>query len=237
MGMFKREWGSQMQNGVGAPSQPAREGSRMRNNADPAVATRPLSAEPGRPTAAVRRWGAAALVVAAAAAIGVVAAPADTASARPLPGDNPLPTCRVDVRAADVLGGVAKHLFVVWHGPQGLYKYYRGGPDRHSASRSHSSSGSRNNAPRRIVTEYGSYKPGTIDYDPQARSVTVLLGHAACDKGPCFAAQARRIKKRHLVYHSLGPNSNSVAHTLLVKCHVPVGNADLFRAPGFDKVL
>jgi len=80
------------------------------------------------------------------------------------------------------------------------------------------------------------YKPGTIDYDPEAYSVTVLLGRAACDKGRCFAAEAQRIQKRHLVYNSFGPNSNSVAHTLLVKCHVPVDKPGGV-APGFDEVL
>jgi hypothetical protein len=65
----------------------------------------------------------------------------------------------------------------------------------------------------------GQYKPGTIGYDPEAHSVTVLLGRTACGKNCCFAAQARRIEKLHRVYNSLGPNSNTVARTLLAKCH------------------
>jgi hypothetical protein len=77
----------------------------------------------------------------------------------------------------------------------------------------------------------------TIDYDPAAASITVLLGKAACDKGSCFAAQARRINRLHRGYANSGPNSNPVVRTLLAKCHVPVGNADRFHAPGFDEVL
>jgi hypothetical protein len=195
-----------------------------------------VGATPGCPTTAVRRRVAAALV-AAAAASGVVAVPAGAASARPLPSDSsPGPSCRVDVRAARLLGGVAYHLFIIYR-EQGRDQYFRGGPsDGGSSGASSSASNSSSNSGRRIVTKYGPYKPGTIDYDPNAYSVTVLKGAAACGTDRCLAAQARRIDKLHRLYASLGPNSNSVARTLLAKCHVPVDKPHI-NTPGFDEVL
>jgi hypothetical protein len=190
----------------------------------------------GRAATAGRRRVAAWLVAAAAAA-GVVAVPGGAASARPLPGDNPPPTCRVDVRAARLIGGLAYHLFVIYRG-QGRYEYFRGGPGAGAggSSRASSSSSGSSSSGRRIVTEYGPYKPGTIDYDPEAYSVTVLLGRQACGKNRCFAAEARRIEKLRRVYKSSGPNSNSVARTLLARCHVPVDKPRV-NTPGFEQVL
>jgi hypothetical protein len=236
MGISRQGREPGMQNGLGASGQLQHGGPRRKGDGVPAEATRPLGATSTRPAAAVRRRAAAALIAAAAAA-SVVAVPAGAASARPLPSDSsPGPSCRVDVRAARLLGGVAYHLFIIYR-EQGRDQYFRGGPSNGGSSgASRSSSNSSSNSGRRIVTDYGPYKPGTVDYDPNAYSVTVLKGAAACGKDRCLAAQARRIEKLHRLYASLGPNSNSVARTLLAKCHLPVDKPHI-NTPGFDEVL
>jgi hypothetical protein len=89
---------------------------------------------------------------------------------------------------------------------------------------------------RTIVTMHGAYKPGSKDWEPNAPSVTALKGKEACGKDRCFIAQERRINKLHRGYGSLGPNSNSVAHTLLAKCNVPAKRPAVW-APGFDQIL
>jgi hypothetical protein len=226
---------------------------------------RTMGAPPGREAKAVRRWLAPALAGAAAAA-GVLAVPAGAARARPLPGDgNPGPSCQIDVRAARLLGGVAYHLFIIYR-EQGREQYFRGGPNEHlSGSSSLSSSSSSSIAssvepdagarfdlagfipydpppidPRKvgrtIVTMHGDYKPGSKDWAPDAPSVTALKGKEACGKDRCFVAQERRINKLHHSYGDLGPNSNSVAHTLLARCNVPAKRPALW-APGFDQIL
>jgi hypothetical protein len=202
----------------------------------------------------IRRRVAAALV-AAAAAVGVLAVPAGPAVARPLPGDGMSPSCRVDVRSSDVAGGIARHLFVIYY-ERGREQYFRGGPSKgggssgssssssdsssgssSSSDSSHSSSPSSGSSPYGpITTLHGDYKPGTIDYDRKAPSVTVLTGAGACGKDRCFANQAQRINKLNRGYKPLGPNSNSVAHTFLAKCKVPAKTPGGW-APGWGQVL
>lgn len=204
-----------------------------------------------RPATAVRRRVAAALIGAAAAA-GVLAIPAGTASARPLPGDGFTRSCRVDVRSSKVAGGLARHLFVIYS-EQGREQYFRGGPSKDggpsgsSSSSSHSSSSSSSSSSSHssgrgggpygpIATDYGDYKPGTVDYDRRAPSVTALTGAGACGKNLCFATQADRIERLNRSYSPLGPNSNSVARTILAKCNVPSKKPGGW-APGWDQIL
>jgi hypothetical protein len=137
----------------------------------------------------------------------------DASAHRSAPG-----TCHVDVRSKPV-AGVAQHLFVIYAaGRRELY--FRGGP-RDDGS---------------IVTNHGVYKAGTVDYDPRARSVTVRTGVAACGLDRCFAREAARINGLHIPYKILGPNSNSVARTLLDKCGVPA-KKPVGAAPGWNRVL
>jgi len=262
MGISIQEWKPGMQNSPGAPRQ-LREApiGRYAVGVDPELdlegakpgATRPVGATPGRPATAVRRRVAATLV-AATASVSLLAVLAGTADARPLPGDGASPSCRVDVRSSDVAGGLARHLFVIYY-ERGREKYFRGGPSKgggssgstsspsdssssdSSSSSSHSSSPSSGSSPYGpITTIHGDYKPGTIDYDRKAPSVTVLTGAGACGKDRCFATQAQRINKLNRGYKPLGPNSNSVAHTFLARCKVPAKTPGGW-APGWGQVL
>jgi hypothetical protein len=228
MGISRQEWELGIQNNLAASSQLEHGEPRMRS-------------APRR--GLIRRRLATALVAATAAA-SVLAIPAGAASARPLPGDGVSKSCRVDVRSSSV-GFGAKHLFVIYY-ERGKEQYFRGGPSKgggssgssssSSDSSSGSSSGSSGSSYGPIVTKYGDYRPGTIDYDRKAPSVTALSGAKACGKNHCFAKQARRINKLDRNYRPLGPNSNSVARTFLAKCKVRAKKPGGW-APGFDKVL
>ncbi len=62
----------------------------------------------------------------------------------------------------------------------------------------------------------------TVDWDLTASSLTVLSGDSACGKDACFTSEGRRIEGLAVPYSGLtGPNSNTVARTLLHNCGVP----------------
>ena len=67
----------------------------------------------------------------------------------------------------------------------------------------------------------GSYVAGTVDWSPGAPSTTVLSGATACGKDTCFSSELSRIHAGCTAYSPTGPNSNTVARTLLSKCNVP----------------
>jgi len=190
-----------------------------------------------------------------AAVSGAVAIAVPTAHARVDPGGGigsaVLRDCRIDVRSSSVAIGLAKHLFVIYS--DGSESYYRGGPSKGggssassgsssgssgsgSSSGSSGSSGSGPGAFGYITTDHGAYVPGTVDYDTGAPSKTVMTGSGACGKDSCFVSQLDRIENRRVTYEALGPNSNSVARTLLDKCGVPANKPGGW-APGWGTVL
>jgi Domain of unknown function (DUF4157) len=67
----------------------------------------------------------------------------------------------------------------------------------------------------------GDFKPGIGDWPALSRR-TLLLGQAAdaLGTGTCFKAEADRISAACVPYSPCGPNSNSVAYTLLKKCGI-----------------
>lgn len=160
-------------------------------------------------------------------------------------------SCYVDVRSSNV-GVIGKHFFVIYgplKGGRGEW-YYRGGPgggdggkgssgssaSGGSSAGSSDSSGSSDTAHGLIVAEHGKYVRGTIDYDPDAPSVRVMSGPEACGKNRCLGSQIPRINALKKKYRVLGPNSNSVARTLLARCGIPEKNPGGF-APGWGTVL
>lgn len=135
-------------------------------------------------------------------------------------------TCRVDVRAKPIDGAFGSyHLFIVHTNEKGLQTYYRGGPQYDSLFNWGV-----------IVTEYGKYVRGTVDWYPKAKSVTVASGSDACGLDSCFAGSADRIEASNTPYALLGPNSNSVVYTLLGDCDLPLEKPNVW-APGWGMYI
>jgi hypothetical protein len=136
---------------------------------------------------------------------------------------------KIEVKATHI-GGILRnlpiwHLLVVTTNEDGTSKIgYRGGPGGPGVPGPFGS----------IVGTIGAYRPGFIDYDPASPTLTVLSGKAAHGKDTCFSSELSRIDAAHIPYRPLGPNSNSVAKTLLVNCQVPALKPVLI-APGWDR--
>jgi hypothetical protein len=116
----------------------------------------------------------------------------------------------------------AYHLFLVVTSAAGHRLYFRGGPQ--------------GGWPRygRIVTRHGPYVEGTIDWDPDAVSVTVAQGAGVAGVPECFRVALDRIDRAGIPYNPLGPNSNTVARALLEHCGLPAAQP-VGIAPGFDR--
>ncbi len=140
------------------------------------------------------------------------------------------PPCRVDVRATHIGGALAGapvwHTFIVTRDTAGQEWYFRGGPGGSCAPGTYGA----------IMSTTGRYLSGTVDWSPGAPSVTVLDGAAACGKESCFASELSRIDSTCTPYAPTGPNSNSVARTLLTKCGVPEQKPVLI-APGWSQTI
>lgn len=145
----------------------------------------------------------------------------------PAPGTGA--ACKVDVRATHIGGILGSlpiwHLFIVYTDSTGTEFYYRGGPGGSCTGVNAGTYGT-------IQGSHGRYVPGTVDWDPGAPSVTVLSGPTACGKGSCFASELSRIDGTCTPYAPTGPNSNTVASTLLSNCSVP-RSKPVFIAPGW----
>jgi hypothetical protein len=144
-------------------------------------------------------------------------------------GPAPTGDCRVDVRATKIsaLGGLpVYHLFVILHNKtSGTETYYRGGPSSGGPSYGN------------ITTMNGSYLPGTIDWEPSAPSLTVQDPVDCATTDACFVRELRRIDGTATPYAPTGPNSNTVARTILNKCGITEGKP-VYIAPGWgDPVL
>ena len=135
----------------------------------------------------------------------------------------------IDVRATHI-GGILKnfpiwHLLIVYHGTDDLTYFYRGGP-----------SGGSPEPYGLIIGTSGLYKPGTIDYDIKSPSKRVMTGKNAEGKNICFQKELDRIDSSKIAYKPRGPNSNSVAYTLLVNCKV-LAEKPVTLAPGWRTIL
>lgn len=135
--------------------------------------------------------------------------------------------CKVDVRATHI-GGILSglpiwHLLVVTTDGAGTERYYRGGPGGPGGDPTYGS----------IITNDGLYVAGTVDWSPGAPSTTVMSGPTACGHDACLAAELRRIDATGTAYAPTGPNSNTVASTILTNCHIP-RNKPVWVAPGWN---
>lgn len=140
--------------------------------------------------------------------------------------------CQIDVRATHIGGLLSAapvyHLFIVHidnTGPKPYSRYFRGGPGGScpGVTGQHGT----------IVTDVGPYIPGTVDWDPSAPSVTVLTGPAACAKLSCLKSELGRIDSTCTPYKPTGPNSNTVASTMLSNCGIP-RSKPVRITPGWD---
>jgi hypothetical protein len=137
--------------------------------------------------------------------------------------------CKVDVRATHISGLASYlpiwHLYLVYTDKAGKESFFRGGPGGHCAGATGQYGA--------IHSTHGDYKPGSVDWTPGADSVTVMTGDGACGKDSCFASELSRIDGLCTPYAPTGPNSNTVAKTLLSNCGLPVSKP-VAIAPGFD---
>ena len=145
----------------------------------------------------------------------------------------PVVSCAIDVRATHI--GGALHAAPIWHlfiihtdntHLKPYSRYFRGGPGGPCRRPDTGSRGS-------IIMDVGPYVAGTVDWDPEAPSVTVMSGVAACSKLDCFKSELSRIDATCTSYSPAGPNSNTVVSTILSKCGLPRRKPVSF-APGWD---
>lgn len=139
---------------------------------------------------------------------------------------------RIDVRAVPVRGAAeiagAYHLFVVWKRADGKEIFLRGGPGNPKLGPLHEDS----MGFKAIHCLWGPYVPGSIDYNPLAKSVTAAIGYQEASYEKMVAA-CRTITFMGIGYRPTGPNSNTVARTLLSVLGVPPKKPDVL-APGWD---
>jgi hypothetical protein len=146
----------------------------------------------------------------------------------------PESSCKVDVRATHIGGFLSHapvwHLFIVYTDSIGTDFFFRGGPRGSCVGAAPGGYGT-------IQSASGPYVPGTVDWDPGAPSVTILSGSSTCGKDTCFSSELSRIDSLCVPYNPTGPNSNTVARTLLSRCGIPQSKPVLI-APGWgDPVL
>ncbi len=83
-----------------------------------------------------------------------------------------------------------------------------------------------------IVTRYGEYLPGTIDWDPGAKATTVESGPGSCGRYAELQAQMDAISASKTRYNPLGPNSNSTVFTALNNVGISPKAPDDVWVPG-----
>ncbi|WP_322752879.1 hypothetical protein [Frankia sp. Cas3] len=139
------------------------------------------------------------------------------------------PSGQIDVRATKIRGLAGLpvyHLFVIYIDASGTPYFFRGGPSGRGGPGGYGA----------IKCDHGPYTPGTIDWEPGAPSTTVMAGPAAHGKDASFTRELSRIDAAAIPYQPTGPNSNSVARTILNKSGVPE-NKPVMIAPGWGQIL
>jgi uncharacterized protein RhaS with RHS repeats len=170
----------------------------------------------------------------------------------PVNFSDPLGLCKVQLYAKNIrVKGVktpARHAYVVTTEPDNTRTVFRGGPAKGNADQGtedrakregNTGSGTYGN----IATTEQPYQPGSVDYDPNAESTTVVDDHESCDRyNQSFRGTLAAIEGKDIPYRPLGPNSNSVAYQLLLSAGIRpparAGSVLLSRwAPGWGRSL
>ena len=140
---------------------------------------------------------------------------------------------KIDVRARylkDFEAFPVYHLFIIYTNNNGTEHYFRGG----SSCQSKFSSCIIEDTT--ITGDEGKYIEGSVDWDKNSFSITVMKGKLAQDKNSCFSDELKKISESKIQYKVLEQNSNSVVRTLLEKCQVPAEKPVLV-APGWKTIL
>jgi len=120
------------------------------------------------------------------------------------------------------------HTFILYTAADGTQTGFRGGPTPPGPGVSGYGD---------ILVEGAPYQPGFIDYTPGAPAATDLLGPGACGTDASFQATVAQINAAHIKYEVLGPNSNSVAFTMLANAKLPEDEPFFVFAPGWGELL
>jgi hypothetical protein len=118
------------------------------------------------------------------------------------------------------------HTFILYTAADGTKTGFRGGPNPAPGVPGYGD----------ILVESAPYQPGFIDYTPGAPAATDLLGPGACGTDASFQATVAQINAAHIKYVPTGPNSNSVAFTMLANAKLPE-DKPVFIAPGWGELL
>jgi hypothetical protein len=152
----------------------------------------------------------------------------DTCEIQNISADDQTKCPKIEVRAKKIpqLRGLpVYHLFIIHTDQDGKQYIYRGGPTR-------------DNPPwGAIQTCYGPYEASgrCDDWVSNAPSVTVLEGEDVNKLVlNCLQLEIERIQAKKVPYHLFGPNSNSVAYTLLDNCDIPA-EKPVNIAPGWGE--
>ncbi|MCJ2188969.1 hypothetical protein [Novosphingobium beihaiensis] len=141
-------------------------------------------------------------------------------------------TCTIEVRFKPVIGPT-NHAFIVTTDADSA-NYFRGGPQANNTGLNSPSSRSSSDAPQApydpefgiygpIVTEYGAYRPGTVDWttEPSGRQ-TVAETQGNCDRIETeLAHHMDDIEAARINYMPLAANSNSTVREALERSGYP----------------
>jgi hypothetical protein len=132
----------------------------------------------------------------------------------------------IDVLATHIKGKdlPVYHLFLVYNYSATDRSFFRGGPGGACPNVATGEHGT-------ILMTAGEYDSTSIDWSPGAPSVTVT-DTAGDRERLCLSKEAERIQQTCTPYEALGPNSNTVAKTLLSKCGLPL-KKPVALAPGW----
>ena len=146
------------------------------------------------------------------------------------------PKSGVRVEAIPVFFGLTNHLAIVCTDEHLRQTGIRGGPSQQGVISPSMTDAPEGNFGPIAVTE-GEYRPGFVDYAPQAPKVEVnTRGQSVQDVQRCFRRVGRAIEGMSIQYEPATTNSNSVVGTMLRMCGCDQ-TKPTYTAPGFDKDL
>ena len=185
----------------------------------------------------------------------------------PLTFGDPTGTCQVDVRFArlgSLLGKAWYHAYVVTTAPDLTQLFFRGGPSGGGPSggtvgqlasalvglvgRSVSTGSGVTEAGAVASAQdgswgllgslWGTYAPGTVDWDPSASpAVRLVDDHASCEAYvTSFLGTLQAVANRRIPYAPFTTNSNALARELLARAGLSLSHPVLW-APGWSTVL
>jgi hypothetical protein len=167
----------------------------------------------------------------------------------------------IQVRANYILKApnfdAAYHLFITVDDGNGNVTYYRGGPATHgSSSRGSSGSSSRGSSEsssggssgssrssesgsQKLVTDYGLYIKGSVDYNENALTIyqAKVNPEDLSRVKNHLTNQMNLIQKAKINYFLTGPNSNSTVGTALRNMGINLKIPEGIWVPGFDQQL